>query len=109
MEALVIMAHLAAVVTSATDATFSDGAVWGRGDPELLGLISYARRSLGELDSADVEYQTLPMLYSGAEDGLLEGPTWGAYWTQNSYGTSLTTLPFLQQLGFKGMSESQNW
>ena len=64
-----------------------------------------------ELDPtlADPEFQTLPMLYSGAEDGLLEGPTWGAYWTQNSYGTSLTSMPFLQQLGFKGMSESQNW
>ena len=108
----------------------------------------------------------MPMLYSGAEDGLLEGPTWvspsfqlysnrrnvhlqtaytyiinyyytytayiysgrvkrlmqseivtvlfaflqkGAYWTQNSYGTAMTTLPFLGDLGFKGMKESQNW
>ena len=27
--------------------------------------------------------QSVPMLYSGVEDGALEGPTWGAWWTQN--------------------------
>ena len=92
-------------------ADFNDGVVFGSGDPEFLSLISYARRSLGEVDTelADTQIQTLPMLYSGDQDGLLEGPTWAAYWTQNSYGTSLTSLPFLQELGFKGMSESQNW
>eukprot|EP00656_Telonema_subtile_P052705 TRINITY_DN7418_c0_g1_i2.p1 TRINITY_DN7418_c0_g1~~TRINITY_DN7418_c0_g1_i2.p1 ORF type:complete len:421 (-),score=84.05 TRINITY_DN7418_c0_g1_i2:45-1307(-) len=89
----------------------SDG-LRGAGDPDFLELISYARRSLGELpgtSSADWEYQTLPMLYSGAEDGLLEGPTWGAYWTQNSYGTAMTCLPFLEDVAFKGIRESQNW
>ena len=128
--------------------------------------IRYSRRSLGETNKtsgADSIYQTMPMLYSGAQDGLLEGPTWGAYWTQNSYGTvsrstgkntnpyyafdpdppggcsttnhahshhahahahtvrlmlssrpraftqAMTTLPFLGDLAFKGMKESQNW
>jgi hypothetical protein len=28
----------------------------------------------------DAVVQNMAMLYSGAEDGLLEGPTWGAYW-----------------------------
>jgi hypothetical protein len=86
--------------------------VTGSGDDELIDLLSYARRSLGEIPgrlAADDEFQSMPMLYSGAEDGLLEGPTWGAYWTQNSYGTAMTTLPFLGELVFKGMRESQNW
>jgi hypothetical protein len=51
----------------------------------------------------------MPMLYSGGEDGLLEGPTWGAYWTQNSYGTSMTTVPFLGDVALHGLRESQNW
>ena len=32
-----------------------------------------------------------------------------AYWTQNSYGTAMTTLPFLGDVAFHGMRESQNW
>jgi hypothetical protein len=91
---------------------YDDGLVSGTGDDDFLQMLSYSRRSLGETtggESADPEFQTLPILYSGASDGLLEGPTWGAYWTQNSYGTSLSTLPFLGEVGFKGMRESQNW
>ena len=98
---------------------FAGQAVTGAGDAALLDLIDYARRSLGELGgpgggpgtsaSADAVVQTLPMLYSGGEDGLLEGPTWKAYWTQNSYGTAMTCLPFLGDVAFKGMRESQNW
>lgn len=76
-----------------------------------MDQLRYSRRSVGEANAtmADPFFQTMPMLYSGVEDGLLEGPTWGAYWTQNSYGTAMTTLPFLGDLGFKGMKESQNW
>ncbi len=102
---------LAAMPNRVTGAVVFDdgfGAVRGVGDPDLLSLLSYARRSLGELDSSsssssssssrsrssrssggallETEYQTLPQLYSGAMGGLLEGPTWGAYWTQNRWG-----------------------
>ena len=61
---------------------FFSGSATGSGDE--LGLLDTARRSLGEPEGgvADVEIQSMPMLYSGGEDGLLEGPTWGAYWTQ---------------------------
>ena len=88
------------------------GRVRGSGDPELLSLVSYASRSLREASGgqpAESEFQSIPMLYSGAEDGLLEGPTWAAYWTQNSYGTAMTCLPFLGDIAFKGIRESQNW
>jgi hypothetical protein len=105
------MLSLVATIVFCSALTTYDGVLNGEGDPELLNLIAYARRSLGEVDPdhADAQYQTLPMLYSGDKDGLLEGPTWDAYWTQNSYGTSMTVLPFLSDLGFKGMRESQNW
>lgn len=36
--------------------------------------------------------QSIPMLYSGGDDGLHEGPTWGAWWTQNRSGGSETSL-----------------
>ena len=88
---------------------FFSGSATGSGDE--LELLDTARRSLGEPEggAADVEIQSMPMLYSGGEDGLLEGPTWGAYWTQNSYGTSMTTAPFLGDVALHGMRESQNW
>ena len=76
---------------------------------DFFELVSYARRSLGETNASDADavYQTMPMLYSGSQDGLLEGPTWGAYWTQNSYGTAMTTMPFLGDVAFKGKAKSR--
>merc|ERR1711871_872567 len=102
------------ISTAPPSAAWDDGLnlVRGSGDAELLSLVSYAWRSLYEAPAelpAEFEYQSLAMLYSGAQDGLLEGPTWGAYWTQNSYGTAMTCLPFLGDIIFKGMRESQNW
>ena len=40
---------------------------------------------------------------------LLFCPSPGAYWTQNSYGTSMTTVPFLGDVALHGLRESQNW
>lgn len=34
------------------------------------------------------------MLYSTAWNGYVEGPTWNAWWTQNSYGPTYTILPY---------------
>ena len=72
LPTLALLAGLQAVAA----VPYDDGRnlVSGAGDPELLGLLSYARRSLGEGGGAvEAEYQTIPMLYSGGEDGLLEG------------------------------------
>jgi hypothetical protein len=30
-------------------------------------------------------------------NGLVEGPTWDAWWIQNSYGTTYAALPFLRE------------
>ena len=35
------------------------------------------------------------MLYRGDWDGLSEGPTWNGWWTQNSYGPTMTALPLM--------------
>ena len=45
----------------------------------MLELLDLGRRVYS---SSEFEYQSVNMLYNGALDGLLEGPTWGAWWTQ---------------------------
>ncbi len=37
------------------------------------------------------------MLYQPAWNGLVEGPTWDAWWIQNSYGTAYSVMPFLEE------------
>ncbi|HOW69354.1 MAG TPA: hypothetical protein PKY77_02035 [Phycisphaerae bacterium] len=65
----------------------------GAGDVEYLQLLDIARR----LFEPDAEFQNLPMLYTPAWNGLVEGPTWGAWWIQNSYGTTYGALPFYRE------------
>ncbi len=45
----------------------------------------------------DPKYENLAMLYMPSWDGLVEGPTWDAWWIQNSYGPTYALLPFLQE------------
>ncbi len=63
----------------------------GRGDVDYLQLLEIARRMF----APDPEFQNLPMLYTPAWNGFVEGPTWNAWWIQNSYGTTYCALPFL--------------
>jgi hypothetical protein len=65
----------------------------GTGDVEYLQLLDTAHRML----APDPEYQNLAMLYTPAWNGLTEGPTWNAWWIQNSYGTTYCALPFLEE------------
>ncbi len=65
----------------------------GKGDVEYLQLLDIAYR----LFKPDPEFQNMPMLYAPAWNGLVEGPTWGAWWIQNSYGTTYCALPFYQE------------
>lgn len=65
----------------------------GKGDVEYLSLLDTARRMF----APDPEYQSLPMLYTPDWNGFVEGPTWGAWWIQNSYGTTYAALPFLTE------------
>jgi hypothetical protein len=65
----------------------------GTGDAEYLQLLDIAHRML----APDPEFQNLAMLYSPVWNGLTEGPTWNAWWVQNSYGTTYCALPFLEE------------
>jgi hypothetical protein len=65
----------------------------GRGDVEYLKLLEFSRR----LFTPDPEFQNLAMLYQPDWNGLVEGPTWNAWWIQNSYGTAYSALPFLRE------------
>ncbi len=65
----------------------------GRGDAEYLELLDRARAMF----EPDPRFQSLPMLYHAAWNGLVEGPTWDAWWVQNSYGTTYGALPFWQE------------
>jgi hypothetical protein len=65
----------------------------GAGDLEHLRLLEISRRMF----EPDPELQNLTMLYEPKWNGLVEGPTWDAWWIQNSYGTTCSILPFLQE------------
>jgi len=65
----------------------------GEGDVRYLRLLETAAR----MYYPDPELQNISMLYSPAWNGFVEGPTWGAWWIQNSYGPTYCALPFWQE------------
>jgi hypothetical protein len=65
----------------------------GRGDVEYLHLLEIAR----SMFEPNPELQNMAMLYTPVWNGLHEGPTWDAWWIQNSYGTTYSALPFYQE------------
>ena len=76
----------------------------GTGDVEYLQLLDTARRMF----APDPEFQNMPMLYTPNWNGLVEGPTWGAWWIQNSYGTTYCALPFYQEPFVTFLQNSQD-
>lgn len=76
----------------------------GKGDVDYLRLLDIARRMF----DPDPEFQNLPMLYTPAWNGFVEGPTWNAWWIQNSYGTTYCTLPFLLEPYLTFLQNSQD-
>jgi hypothetical protein len=75
------------------DSRFEGKHYGGRGDVEYLRLLETARRMF----EPDPELQNLSMLYMPSWNGLVEGPTWDAWWIQNSYGTTYSILPLLRE------------
>jgi hypothetical protein len=65
----------------------------GQGDAAYLKLLDTSYRMLWP----QPDVQNLSMLYSPAWNGFVEGPTWGAWWIQNSYGPSYCGLPFFTE------------
>ncbi len=62
----------------------------GEGNEGYLQLLDTACRVF----HPDPEYQNISMLYTPVWNGFVEGPTWGAWWIQNSYGPTYCSLPF---------------
>lgn len=79
------------VLCSAQPADRYQGAGFsGSGDVECLQLLDTCYQML--YPSPDL--QNIGMLYNSAWNGFVEGPTWGAWWIQNSYGPTYCGLPF---------------
>jgi hypothetical protein len=76
----------------------------GVGDAEYLRLLETARRMF----EPDARLQNLAMLYMPAWNGLVEGPTWDAWWIQNSYGTTYAILPLLREPFLTFLQNSQD-
>ena len=76
----------------------------GRGDVQYLQLLDIARRMF----APDPEFQNLSMLYTPIWNGFVEGPTWNAWWIQNSYGTTYCALPFFREPYITFLQNSQD-
>lgn len=96
---------LASALSAAPAATNFTGQFYhGTGDAEYLRLLDLSRRMF----APDPEFQNLAMLYMPGWNGLVEGPTWDAWWIQNSYGTTYSALPFLQEPFVTFLQNSQD-
>jgi hypothetical protein len=93
MLGLILALGLCSMAAPANDSSFEGKHYRGRGDVEYLRLLETARRMF----EPDPELQNLSMLYMPAWNGLVEGPTWDAWWIQNSYGTTYSILPLLRE------------
>ncbi|MBI2299924.1 MAG: hypothetical protein HYU66_13450, partial [Armatimonadetes bacterium] len=78
---------------AAPPASYSGQFYAGTGDVDFLRLLDTSRRVF----SCDPELQSLAMFYTPAWNGFVEGPTWGAWWIQNSYGPTYCELPFIDE------------
>jgi hypothetical protein len=90
---LIIGAGVTACRRAAVTPAFEGRHFSGRGDVEYLKLLEFSRR----LFAPDPEFQNFSMLYQPDWNGLVEGPTWNAWWIQNSYGAAYGSLPFLEE------------
>ena len=88
---LLLIALALPVVCAAAPATqFGGRGFSGQGDTEYLKLLDTCYQML--YPSPDL--QNIGMLYNSSWNGFVEGPTWGAWWIQNSYGPTYCGLPF---------------
>jgi hypothetical protein len=76
----------------------------GEGDIEYLELLDNARR----MYDADSEFENMAMLYTPQWNGVVEGPTWGAWWVQNSYGPTYCAIPFYEEPFVTFLQNSQD-
>lgn len=98
------VATLCASVRAGALSQFEGRHYRGTGDFEYLTDLETAARMF----EPDPVLQNLSMLYMPLWNGLVEGPTWDAWWIQNSYGTTYTALPLLQEPYLTFLQNSQD-
>jgi hypothetical protein len=91
--AAVLVACAAAAGFASAAERFDGNYYQGEGDTDYLQLLDTSAR----LFYPSPEYQNISMLYTPAWNGFVEGPTWGAWWIQNSYGPTYCSLPFFTE------------
>jgi hypothetical protein len=89
---------------TATAAPFDGRYYSGDGDTEYARLLDISARMF----YPDPEFQNISMLYQPAWNGFVEGPTWGAWWIQNSYGPSYCAMPFFDDLYTAWLQNAQD-
>jgi len=91
MRSTILIAIAVCLAAAAAADSFEGRFYAGEGDVEYIKLLDIAARMF----YPDPEFQNISMLYSPDWNGFVEGPTWGAWWIQNSYGPSYCAMPFL--------------
>jgi hypothetical protein len=79
--------------TMAKAQDFQGAYIEGKGDKAFLQALDNAYA----MTQPSSKMACLPMLYRTEWNGLVEGPTWDAWWIQNSFGPSYTMMPFLTE------------
>jgi hypothetical protein len=105
LAGMMLTACLCAATAAGADAAWFEGKHYrGAGDIEYLQLLDTSRRMF----EPDPEFQNMSMLYTPLWDGLVEGPTWNAWWIQNSYGPTYCALPFYREPFLTFLQNSQD-
>lgn len=99
-----VLACLLAPARAGEGAPFGGRYFAGHGDRDYLHLLDTAR----DMFEASARQPNLALLYVTNWNGLVEGPTWDAWWIQNSYGTTYAVLPFLQEPFVTFLQNSQD-
>ena len=85
---------VSSTVTTSFSGTWFSGTFLANSDgEEWLTSLETARSQF----SPNPFLQDISMLYNPLWNGFVEGPTWADWWTQNSYGTTLADLPWLEE------------
>lgn len=92
------------LTSSHRPSSFEGRYVSGIGQPNFLQALDNSYAMLQPSPSM----ACLPMLYNRDWNGFVEGPTWNAWWIQNSFGPSYTMMPFLQEPYRTWLTNSQN-
>ncbi|MCX8108496.1 MAG: hypothetical protein N3G20_06805, partial [Verrucomicrobiae bacterium] len=88
----------------ATAASFNGRHFSGRCEGDHLELLETAR----SMFEPNPVWPNICLLYTTNWNGFVEGPTWDAWWVQNSYGTTYSALPFLEEPFLTFLQNSQD-